>query len=230
MRSNGRDSSGIPSLGPAADGGLSLHLADCCVDRSGGTGRAGSGYESGDLGGITISRRPNKRPSIEKAPGPSKPIPAAVTTTSRTSSGAANIANGGPGNQENAIPNKHSPMPRLAKGVRNPITKATPPMINTEPMTHTAAACSILLERYRAPKVIASPPSAARTRSSPIPGLPPGKVENSLCRGKPPPCAKRNSLRTKLHNYVAGGNPSLRDFSLPLSRYSIVRRSFVRGG
>lgn len=191
MRSNGRDSSGILSLGPAADGGLSLHLADCCVDRLGGLGRAGSGYKSGGfVGGITISRRPNKRPSIEKAPGPSKPIPAAVTTTSRTSSGAANIANGGPGNQENAIPNKHIPMPRLAKGVRNPITKATPPMINTEAMTHTTAACSILLERYRAPKVTASPPSATRTRSSPIPGRPPGKVENSLCSGNLPRAQK----------------------------------------
>ena len=54
----------------------------------------------------------------------------------------------------------------------------------------------------------ASPPSAARTRSSPIPGRPPGKVENSLCSGKPPPCAKRNAPHTKLQNYVAGGNPS----------------------
>jgi len=192
MRRNGRDSSGIPSLGPAADDMLSLHLADCCVDRLGGTGRAGSHHESGeDLGGITISRRPNKRPSIEKAPGPSKPIPAAITTTSRTSSRAAKIASGGVGNQENAIPNTQSPMPRLANGVRNPITKATPPMINTEAMTHTAVACSIVLERDRAPKVTASPPSAARTRSSPIPGLPPGKVENSLCRGKPPPCVQK---------------------------------------
>lgn len=89
--------------------------------------------------------------------------------------------NDGAGNKENAIPNTQSPIPRLAKGVRNPITKAMPPKINTEAKTHTAAACPIRLETNRVPKVSAMPPSETRRRSSPIPGLPAGNVENSLC-------------------------------------------------
>ena len=95
----------------------------------------GTIYDFGvcDEGGITISRRPNKRPSREKAPGPSNAsataemiIPNAISLTScRNQAGA--------GNHERAIPRKHIPITSPASGVRNPAASDTPPMIRTTP-------------------------------------------------------------------------------------------------
>jgi hypothetical protein len=131
---------------------------------------------------MTISRRPNKYPSRENAPGPSKTIPTAVSAITKAASLAPSKANGGAGNQENVIPKTHSPTIKLANGVINPITKATPPPTKVKATVHTARVRSIRPDRYRAPKVVAIPPTAARSSNSPMPGLPPGKVENSLCR------------------------------------------------
>src|SRR5438034_3992496 len=51
----------------------------------------GNHEPGGREGGITISRRPNKRPSREKAPGPSKAIAAAVMTIPKATSLASSI-------------------------------------------------------------------------------------------------------------------------------------------
>ena len=71
----------------------------------------------------------------------------------------------------------------------------------------------------------AMPPSATRRRKSPIPGLPPGKVENSLCSGD------LGCTQNKKTHYGAikataplQRNPHLRNFSLPLLGYSLVTK------
>lgn|GEM_PF-6240537 len=87
-------------------------------------------------GGITISRRPNSRPSREKAPGPSKArataatiIPQAINLTSCKGMDGGEI-------QANAIPRKHIPITAAATGVSNPAADAAPLRIKTTPSNH----------------------------------------------------------------------------------------------
>lgn len=136
--------------------------------------------------------------------------------------------NDGAGNQEKAIPNTQSPIPRLAKGVRNPITKAVPPRIKTAAMTHPAAACPIRLETNRVPKVRAMPPSDTRRRNSPIPGLPAGNVENSLCSGNLRHAYNKRNRGQLEQPHVDQRNPYLRSFCLPLLGYPLATK--IRGG
>jgi hypothetical protein len=95
-------------------------------------------YDSGgrDEGGITISRRPNKRPSRENAPGPSKEIATAVMIIQRATSLASCMPQKGAGSHEMAIPRKHSPTKSPASGVRNPAVSATPLAIKAKPSSH----------------------------------------------------------------------------------------------
>ncbi len=95
----------------------------------------GNHAPGGREGGITISRRPNKRPSREKAPGPSKAIAAAVMTIPKATSLASSIREGA-GNHESAIPKQHSPTKSPAIGVRNPEARATPLATKVVPRNH----------------------------------------------------------------------------------------------
>src|SRR5258707_7744932 len=68
-------------------------------------------HDSGlrDEGGMTISRRPNRRPSTEKAPGPSNASATAATVIPEATSLTSCKAHQGVGNQESAIPRKQNP-------------------------------------------------------------------------------------------------------------------------
>ena len=90
-------------------------------------------------GGITISRRPNKRPSREKAPGPSNVSAAAIMIIPKPRSLASCKPQEGAGNQVRAIPRKHSPTKRPANGVKNPAARARPLAIKTKPRSHLPA-------------------------------------------------------------------------------------------
>jgi hypothetical protein len=86
-----------------------------------------------DEGGITISRRPNKRPSSEKAPGPSNASAAAVIIIPNANCLASYKPREGAGNHKRMIPRKHNPTRSAAYGVTNPATRAAPLVINTDP-------------------------------------------------------------------------------------------------
>jgi hypothetical protein len=72
-----------------------------------------------------ISRSPNKRASIEKAPGPRSRM-AAATATSRAKDGLENRLGFGVGIMEIQIPVALSPVRAAANGVRNPAISAAP--------------------------------------------------------------------------------------------------------
>lgn len=95
-------------------------------------------HDSGgrDKGGITISRRPNKQPSREKAPGPSKASAAAVMIMPKAANLASYKPQEGAGNQERAIPREHSPTKSPANGVKNPAAMAAPLVTKTKPSSH----------------------------------------------------------------------------------------------
>ena len=82
---------------------------------------------------MTISRRPNNRPSTEKAPGPSKAMAAAMMNTPTATSLASFKAKSGAGNHAIAIPKKQSPTSSPASGVKIPTARAVPLAANTKP-------------------------------------------------------------------------------------------------
>ena len=166
-------------------------------------------YGLGKRGGITISRRPNKFPSIENAPGPKRAIPIAVMTMSKAMSEVPNDARGGAGIHEKTIPTTQNPTSKLANGVRNPMIMPAPLTRNVSPTAHTSRVRSIRPDRSDAPSATAMPPSAARIRSSPMPGWPPGKVENSLCSGILPLAHTKTARRCNLSNELHPAQPPI---------------------
>lgn len=141
----------------------------------------GHDFGRGDAGGIIISRRPNSRPSKENAPGPSKVITVAVIIIPRAISLTSCNPHEGVGNQERAMPKKDNPTKNPPHGVRNPTARAAPLVVKSKPSNHLAQMGPFELDKYSTPTAIAATPTAARSSNSPIPGRPPGNVENSLC-------------------------------------------------
>jgi hypothetical protein len=88
---------------------------------------------------------------------------------------------GGTGNQERAIPRKVTPTSRPENGVRKPMVMAAPLVIRTMPSDHLPKEGLDDPEKYTTPAEMAVIPTAMRNSSSPMPGLPPGKVEKNLC-------------------------------------------------
>jgi hypothetical protein len=162
-------------------------------------------HDSGgrDEGGITISRRPNRRPSRENAPGPSSAIATAVMIIPNDTSLASCKPHEGAGSNEKAIPRKHSPTKSPAYGVRKPIAKAVPPVVKAKPTTHLPSELLDEPERYRIPTAVAAKPTATRRSNKPIPGRPPGNVEYNLCSVYLPCAPSENALRLKIGKHAA---------------------------
>ncbi len=120
-------------------------------------------HDSGgrEEGGITISRRPNKRPSI---------------------------------------PRKHAPTKTPAYGVRNPIARAAPPMVNVKPANHLSKEGLEVPERYSPPTAVEASPTAARNSNNPMPGLPPGNVEYNLCSAYLPCAPSETRCHSRYEN------------------------------
>jgi hypothetical protein len=95
-------------------------------------------------------------------------------------------SNEGPGTHERVIPRTQSPANKLASGVRNPTIKPAPLASNRDATAHTSGVRPVRTANSTAPNATALPPSAIRNRSSPMPGRPLGKVENSRCSGPLP--------------------------------------------
>jgi hypothetical protein len=93
-----------------------------------------------------ISRRPKRQESTENAPGPRRPIAAAMMTTKNVDSQESDKINMGAGIQENAMPMLAKPTRNPAIGVRSPMKRKAPivtssklvPKIPGVPAPHTA--------------------------------------------------------------------------------------------
>src|SRR5262249_47305151 len=124
---------------------------------------------------------PNRRPSIEKAPGPSKASATALATTAGARILASCKPVDGAGNQEKEIPKKQTPTEIPAYGVISPPNSSAPLAIRTIAKHQVAREELDGLEKYRIPWPVAARLTDARSNKSPKPGRPPGKVEKSLC-------------------------------------------------
>jgi hypothetical protein len=80
---------------------------------------------------MTISRRPKRRASSDKPPGPSNAIAAAMTIISKDTSLPSNRFPVGGGSHEIALPAMAIPIKTLTAGVRNPITRHAPLMTSS---------------------------------------------------------------------------------------------------
>lgn len=126
------------------DGGYHFRLAGRTLKKDGSKSRrtgsipfAGD-YDSGgrEEGGITISRRPNKRPSREYAPGPSNASAIAVMIIPKATIRASCMPQDEAGNDEREMPRKHRPTRSPANGVKNPAARDAPLVIKTRLSSH----------------------------------------------------------------------------------------------
>jgi len=85
---------------------------------------------------MMISRRPNKWQSTENAPGPRKPVAAAIMTIKKVASLESDKIGAVAGNQENAMPTLTMPTRKPAIGVRSPIRSKVPAVTASNPTPH----------------------------------------------------------------------------------------------
>jgi hypothetical protein len=171
---------------------------------------------------MIISRRPNKRRSTEKAPGPNRAIAAATITTRNAGSGVLKRFEVAGGTHDRAMPIVASATSTPPTGVRNPTKSDTPLAMTIKPASHASDDPLPGSVRYTAPWTIAVTPIPTRSRSKPKPGRPPGNVENNRCR----PgllCASARSPSAKLSVMVSVEKriPIAWNFSVTLSGYSL---------
>jgi hypothetical protein len=100
---------------------------------------------------MIISRRPNNRASIEKAPGPRRNIAAAITTIKKTASLMSKKFVVGIGNRKRVPLKLPRPMRTLVTEVRKPINRNTPLTIAKKPIPHIHRDCRSLSIRYTMP-------------------------------------------------------------------------------
>ncbi len=131
--------------------------------------------------GTTISLRPNKRESIENAPGPRRPREAAMTPT-RT---ATPLISGGfklsTGIDNSAAAMQHTAASTPPTGVKRPAIRDRPLATAIKakaPVNHIEVSDRM---RVDTPAKINRIPAVDRSSSRPMPGPPPGNVENNLC-------------------------------------------------
>jgi len=105
---------------------LSVARADTTIVACGSTMVRQHYFRKGDIGGMIISRRPNKRASTENAPGPSKIMATSIIAPKAIGSIELNKFGVQTGSSENPIP--IAPMPTMAPaiGVSRPINSNTP--------------------------------------------------------------------------------------------------------
>ena len=84
---------------------------------------------------MIISRRPNKRASTDRAPGPSSTIALATVITRIANNFASTRLGAGEGNHENRMPAQPNAAMALAAGVRNPSNSDAPQTIASKPAT-----------------------------------------------------------------------------------------------
>jgi hypothetical protein len=86
---------------------------------------------------MIISRRPNKRASMDRAPGPSKTIAPATITTRMAESLSSIRLWAGAGNHDIVMAAQPKPVKMAPTGVRNPSNNDAPLAIANNPGTQT---------------------------------------------------------------------------------------------
>jgi hypothetical protein len=147
---------------------------------------------------MMISRRPNNRQSIEIAPGPRKATAAPMLATRIAVNGELKRLRLGAGNNDSAMPIVVSAISPLANGVRNPTNSEMPLTTVNKPKSQFPSAGLSPSKRYIPPWIAAVIPTANRNNNKPIPGHPPGNVENNRCS---------SYLLTQPNSYSSKTNP-----------------------
>ena len=135
---------------------------------------------------MIISRRPNKRQSTDKDPGPRIATAAPMITTRTAGSGELNRFGVGFGNHDSAVHAVVTATNPPATGVRTPSNSKMPLNTTMSAMTQISNVETPRSVRYAAPWMTAVAPTAMRNNNNPTPGHPPGNVENSRCRSLSP--------------------------------------------
>jgi hypothetical protein len=131
--------------------------------------------------GITISRRPNSRESIENAPGPRRPKEAAMTATRTAAIRPSEEPKESMGTTKKAAAAQHIVPSTPPTGVKNPSKRDKPlaTAINAKVTVDSIAVSDPA--RVEKPASTSTIALVARNNRRPIPGDPPGNVENSRC-------------------------------------------------
>lgn len=155
-----------------------------------------------EVRGMMISRRPKRRASTDKAPGPSNTM-APATTISRIADSLNSIRLWvGAGNHDMVMLAQPNAVKMAPMGVRNPSSSDAPLAIASKPAIQALSATAPA--RYIVPWTATIIPTATRNRSSPTPGHPPGNVENNLCSAtlRVPSRAPNFTLRAVTRNRI----------------------------
>lgn len=130
---------------------------------------------------ITISRRPNRRASMEKAPGPRQSKAAAMVAAKAAAGLDASKPQAGSGNNESALPRLLNPATMLANGVIYPSRSNTELMNNSRQTARLMRVEVCQSDTQEIPWETRVAPRAARNSNRPTPGVRPGNVENRRC-------------------------------------------------
>ena len=172
---------------------------------------------------MMISRRPNKRQSTERAPGPRNASAVPTTATSTAGNGESNKFRLGAGSHESAMPALAAATSPPATGVRNPIKSEIPLPATANPAAQISAVGLPWSARYATPWTTAIVPAAPRKSSKPTPGHPPGNVENNRCSS----CLLGGQYRrprsplSRVTATIVKRITSARNLSLPLLGYRL---------
>lgn len=134
-----------------------------------------------------ILRLPKRQESREHAPGPKRATATATITRRAALRGSPNRFRCGGDTHENPIAAVRIDTSAAVIGVRNPSINATPLPAPANAINQFSPVEVPPSTRYALASVIAVAPAAARKRSKPILGKPPGYVEPN--RGKCTPLA-----------------------------------------
>jgi hypothetical protein len=138
----------------------------------------------GGVRGMIISRRPNMRRSTEKAPGPRSATAIAMTAINPIVSGSPIRFVRGGCSDEPPVTKVVTAIMAAAIGVSNPRTSSVPLVAKATPAIQFCHTTPVWSARNSAPWTRPAIPTVALKRSSPRPGGPLGKAENSRCRDR----------------------------------------------
>jgi len=164
---------------------------------------------------MMISRRPNRRASIENLPGPKSAMASSIVAARMIGSFASNKVGVVAGRSENPMTIEPRAARILATGVRNPTNNNTPVSRAAKPINQVPGVDDGA-PKYNPPWTNSAIPITARSSSRPIPGHPPGKAKKNRWN--------RNLL---LYSEALLKNTSLRVVDISRARIPLCRNLFV---
>ena len=175
--------------------------------------RSGGGFRDE----MTISRRPNRRASMEYAPGPSNEIAEAITASNHASQAPQHMSRNSsfPWNSAAAMNSIATTVPTA--GVRRPNTSERPLAMANKAPTHAASRGPGVEARESTPMNAAANPIPIRKSRRPAPGRPAGNDEKSRC-SVPPRSARTEHAPGRIWSRGGRAITRRREFRLPLSR------------